>query len=239
MRPDARLEALFELIPPGRRVADIGTDHAYLPLLLVERRKSPFVVATDLRPGPLAAARRHIEARGLADAIELRQGDGLEPLAPGEVDLVVIAGLGAERIVAILDAAGEKARSYPEWAFMPHTPAEPLRRYAYANGLEIISERVVPSGGRFYELVAVRRGDGAAPYVGLSVPTEAAFWLGPLNMRRPSAAFCAYWQGMLGHWERLLNALGAVGGASAEATLKALSARRAMIERALEGLRQA
>ncbi|CAM3430734.1 class I SAM-dependent methyltransferase [Hydrogenibacillus schlegelii] len=229
----ARLRAVAAFVPPGRTVADIGTDHGQLAILLVASGKSPSVIATDLRPGPLEAARANVVRHGLLDRIELRLGDGLSPLRPGEVDVVVVAGLGAERIVAMLKAAGEKRATYPLWVFQPQTPARPLRAFGYGAGMELWAEDVVRAGGRSYEIVAFRRGDGRAPYAGLPVPPEVAFWLGPHLLRRPTEAFCAHWRRELARWERLAAALRSAPSAAGRVKGESLAARIARLQAAL------
>ena len=97
--------ALCSLIPRGHRVADVGTDHARLPAYLVQRGITTRVIATDIRPGPLARADRTICTHSLGNNIELRLGDGLTCVSPDEVDSIVIAGMGADTIIAILEAS--------------------------------------------------------------------------------------------------------------------------------------
>lgn len=88
----------------GSVLADIGTDHAHLPVYLVERGVCPRAIASDLRPGPAEAARKSIRAAGLTDMVEVRIGDGLTPVAAGEVDDIAVAGMGGETIAGILEA---------------------------------------------------------------------------------------------------------------------------------------
>lgn len=102
---DIRLQKVAALVRPGSRLADIGTDHAYLPTALVQRGVCPTAIASDVRPGPVQAARRTVEAAGLNDKIDVRLGDGLEPIRPDEAEDIVIAGMGGETIAAILAAA--------------------------------------------------------------------------------------------------------------------------------------
>ena len=102
---DERLKTVAALVRPGSRVADIGTDHGYLPVYLVKEGICPRAIAADLRSGPLESARRHVTAAGLSDRIDLRLGDGLTPIEPQEVDDMIIAGMGGETIAGILAAA--------------------------------------------------------------------------------------------------------------------------------------
>lgn len=97
-----RLLALAQRIPPGCRVADIGTDHARLPIYLVQRGLVKHIIATDIRKGPLSMAAEALAKRGLRDAVELRLGHGAACLHPNEVDCVLIAGMGGDTIAEIL-----------------------------------------------------------------------------------------------------------------------------------------
>ena len=108
MRPielTPRLQAVAGLVPRGARLADVGTDHAYLPASLLQQGVIDTAVAADLRPGPLDRARATAERYGLTEQISFRLCDGLSGILPEEADTVVIAGMGGETIAAILSAA--------------------------------------------------------------------------------------------------------------------------------------
>ena len=134
MKLDQRLSAVAALVRLGSRLADIGTDHAYLPVWLVQNGVCPAAIAADLRPGPLEAARRHVAAAGLEDRISLRLGDGLAPVFPGEADDIVIAGMGGETIAAILAAADWLADARLRLVLQPMSRAEETRRWLLKNG---------------------------------------------------------------------------------------------------------
>ena len=99
-----RLQLLADMVPEGCRLADVGTDHGYLPVYLLQRRRIRGAVAADIGAEPLAHARRTAEAYGVT-GIDFRLCDGLRDIAPDEVDTVVIAGMGGETIIAILEGA--------------------------------------------------------------------------------------------------------------------------------------
>ncbi len=107
MKLSKRLATIAALVPPGGRLADIGTDHAYLPVYLVTEGIVPSAVAGEVNEGPFRAAGEALARVGLADRISLRFGDGLAVLAPGEADTAVIAGMGGQTIVDILAARPE------------------------------------------------------------------------------------------------------------------------------------
>jgi tRNA (adenine22-N1)-methyltransferase len=168
--PD-RLRVLTEFIPPGARVADIGTDHARLPVWLVQTGRVACVVATDVREKPLARARRLVEHCGLEASIRLVQTDGLQGLSGERPDTVVIAGMGADTIAGIL----RTAPPLPEAVFLlqPMTHAERLRLFLAEHGYELYGERLAAEGGRLYNVLAARPG---GPRV---TPPPGAWYVGP------------------------------------------------------------
>lgn len=168
-RLSARLRALAEAVPAGARVADVGTDHALLPAYLVLTGRCPRAVAVELRPGPLMAARRTLARLGVGDRVELRRGDGLRPLRPGEVDTVVIAGLGGETIAAIMAACPEVARTVSLWVLQPARGADALRRYLRASGFDV-REREVADGRRRHMLLMAERATPAGADEGEVAP---------------------------------------------------------------------
>ena len=178
---DARLRCVARQVRPGSRLADIGTDHAFLPVWLVENGVCPRAIASDLRPGPAAAARRTIEAAGLADRLEVRVGDGLSPLKAGEVDDIVMAGMGGETMAAILDACSWAKDGRLHWVFQPMTRPQALRRTLLTQGFSILGEEVAAQGERLYVVLRARY-DGTPP-----VTQEAAYYIGALPAKEGAA----------------------------------------------------
>lgn len=151
---DKRLSTVASMVRRGSRVADIGTDHAYLPVYLVQAGICSGGIAADIRSGPLDAARRTVTEAGLTDAIVLRLGDGLAPVAADEVDDIVVAGMGGETIVEILSAADWVKDARLRLVLQPMTRAEELRRWLLTNGFVISEERLVRDGHRLYPVMA-------------------------------------------------------------------------------------
>ena len=151
---DKRLRCVAGLVRPGSVLADIGTDHAHLPVWLVKEGVCPRAVAADIRIGPAAAARRSVEAAGLEERIDVRVGDGLAPLCPGEADDIVIAGMGGETIASILGAAPWTKDGRYRLILQPMTRHECLRRFLLTGGFDILSEQIVQEGRRRYLVLA-------------------------------------------------------------------------------------
>ena len=111
MHIDRRLETIANLVPQGCVLADIGTDHAYLPVWLLEKQRIARAIAGDIAAGPCQAARTTVAQYGQHENVEVRQGSGLKVLSPGEADCIAIAGMGASTIISILDDDMEVAQS--------------------------------------------------------------------------------------------------------------------------------
>ena len=178
---DKRLRCVAGLVRPGSVLADIGTDHAHLPVWLVKEGVCPRAVAADIRIGPAAAARRSVEAAGLEERIDVRVGDGLAPLCPGEADDIVIAGMGGETIASILGAAPWTKDGRYRLILQPTTRHECLRRFLLTGGFDILSEQIVQEGRRRYLVLACAY-TGAPP-----VTEEAAYYIGRLPLPEASA----------------------------------------------------
>ena len=128
-------------------MADIGTDHAYIPIKLTQDNKIVKAIACDIKEGPLSIAKKNVDKYGFSDIIELRLGAGLEPLSKNEVESVVIAGMGGENIASILEAAPWTADGKHTLLLSPHTKAEELRNYLMEHGYEICREALVYDRG--------------------------------------------------------------------------------------------
>ena len=153
---DQRLTAVAALVRPGSRLADIGTDHAYLPVYLVQAGVCPSAIASDIGVGPLDAARHTVTAAGLTDTIALRLGNGLATVTAEEVDDIAIAGMGGETIAAILEAAPWVRDDRLQLILQPMTRAEDLRRWLLQNGFKVTEEHLIVDGRHLYPVLAVQ-----------------------------------------------------------------------------------
>ncbi len=151
-----RLQAVARRVPQGCRLADVGTDHAYLPAWLLRQGRVPFAVCTDLRPGPLERARETVERQDVADRVSLRLCDGLSGVDPDEVDCVVIAGMGGETILHILKEA--------PWArektciVQPMSSLSDLRAGVGELGLRVDRETLAAEGETLYVIMELAAG---------------------------------------------------------------------------------
>ena len=185
---DARLSAAAELVRPGEPVADIGCDHGKLTAVLAASGRYPKVIGADLRPGPLAKAEQTLEYAGCKDRAELRLGDGLSVLSPGEVSTIVLAGVSAQTTWEIIEKAPwVSAPGGPRLVMVPATRHSDLRRWLWEHGFALAADRPVQAAGRWYAVMA-------AEYTGqVKTPTFQECLFG-LTGQWPEGEGYAAWQ---------------------------------------------
>ncbi|MCI2056654.1 MAG: class I SAM-dependent methyltransferase [Oscillibacter sp.] len=153
-----RLQLLANWVPQNARLADIGTDHGYLPIWLLLQDRIAAAIASDLRPGPLSRAKADAAQYGVADRLDCRLCDGLAEISPQEVDTIVIAGMGGENIADILSAAPWTADGLHQLLVQPMSRAEVLREYLMKHGYRIEREQLVLDRGVLYPVLLVSAG---------------------------------------------------------------------------------
>lgn len=153
---EGRLKAVADNVPACPTVADIGTDHAFIPIYLVSQGICKRAVATDLRKGPLSAARRNISEYGLTEVIETRIGCGLQPITDNEAETLIIAGMGGLLISEILEDGMEKALGFKSIVMQPMYAAEYLRDWLQLSGFEIYDEDLSEDGSKLYNILDAR-----------------------------------------------------------------------------------
>ncbi len=159
----ARLKALADMVTPGNRVCDVGCDHGYLSIYLVQKKISPRVIAMDVRTGPLSRCTEHVMQYGLEQYIEQRLSDGLEAPAPGEADTVVCAGMGGRLMQAILTRQQETAKSLKELILQPQSEVMAFREFLRSQGYRTVEENMIEEEGKFYPMMKVVPGETPIP----------------------------------------------------------------------------
>lgn len=160
MELSKRLRAVADFVTPGLTIADIGTDHGYIPIFLVESGSAPSAVAMDINRGPLERAKAHIKEHGLEDKIITRLSDGIDALLPMEAECVVIAGMGGGLMIHILEQDPDNVRGVREWIFEPQSEPEAFRRFLWEHDFRITKENMVEEDGKFYPVIrAVKDSD--------------------------------------------------------------------------------
>ncbi|SHG96422.1 tRNA (adenine(22)-N(1))-methyltransferase [Tepidibacter thalassicus] len=158
MKLSERLEVIANLVDKNTILADIGTDHGYIPVYLLKNKKIKYAVAADINRGPLENAKKEVLLNNLEDKVDLRLGSGLSVLKKGEVDEVIIAGMGGVLISKILEESFEVAKSLKKIILQPMQASDELRKYLYSEKFEIIDEVLVKEDFRIYEIIVVNYG---------------------------------------------------------------------------------
>ena len=156
MRLSKRIYALVDAVNRGDSVADIGTDHGYVPMLLMKRGISPRVIMSDISEGSLAKAKETFNLCGMTDLVtdgDFRVGDGLQTIASSEVDEIIIAGLGGHTIKGILEADENKSKSFSRLILQPRKHSGVLRHYLYTHGWDITSDSLAKEGKFACEII--------------------------------------------------------------------------------------
>ena len=145
-----RLKKVSEYVRPGSDAADIGTDHAFLPVYLIQNNICKKVIACDVRKGPLLNAQKTLISVGLKDEIELRQSDGLSAFYPDEADDIIICGMGGTLITRILNECLWIKNSHYRLIIQPQSHEYEVREFLFSNGFSLIDDFTVEENGFIY-----------------------------------------------------------------------------------------
>ncbi|MBO5269474.1 MAG: SAM-dependent methyltransferase [Clostridia bacterium] len=163
----ARLSAVRDAVRKGSVVADVGTDHAHLPIALCLSKIAPRVIASDVRDGPIASARENVRAYGLSDRITVLKTDGLRGIEAYDPDDVLISGMGGELIVRILSEAAFIKQNGKRLVLQPQTHPELVRAFLAENGFGIVAEAVAQDDGdRLYQIITAEYDGIVRPHDG-------------------------------------------------------------------------
>ena len=174
-----RLLTVASFVTDGNRLADVGTDHGYIPIYLLQAGRIPSAIAMDINEGPLQRAKEHIVQYGLESYIETRLSDGVDALEPGEADSILIAGMGGGLVMHILSDGEAVCRQAKELILQPQSELERVRAYLWTNGYVILEEDMVLEDEKFYPMMRVQ-------YQGINDEKNAENML-----------FCRYGKGLL------------------------------------------
>ncbi|WNQ13475.1 class I SAM-dependent methyltransferase [Paenibacillus aurantius] len=198
-----RLQTIAGQVLPGQRVADIGSDHALLPVYLVQKGVAPAVIAGEVNQGPYQAAVQQVKAAGLSARIEVRKGNGLAVLEPGEADAITIAGMGGSLIVSILTEGLNKLEGVSRLILQPNVGEEAVRRFLVEQGWKLEAEQILEEDGKIYEILTAGRTpvpleENEKLYKprsvrGVSLSAERLLAMGPYLIEEGSAVFERKW----------------------------------------------
>lgn len=153
MELSRRLFAVASGVTKGNRLADIGTDHGYIPIYLVTEGICPSAIALDVNQGPLDRADAHIREHGLEDKIRTRLSNGLEKLKPEEADTIVIAGMGGALMTNILTRGLSVITDGKELILQPQSEIFKVRHFLHDHGYRIVSEQIIREEGKYYFII--------------------------------------------------------------------------------------
>lgn len=201
-RLSMRLERVAIHIPKGSILADIGSDHAYLPCYAVGNGLCDRAIAGEVVEGPYQSARKQVAMTGLEDKIEVRKGDGLEVLNPDEATCITICGMGGTLISSILESGKEKLGIAKRLILQPNVGAANVRSWLIDNGWELSGEEILEEDGKIYEILIAEKGDPLRPY---RVNKQNGLMFGPYLTEEFSPTFIKKWQFEKSIWKESSN----------------------------------
>ncbi len=195
-----RLETVAKFVPTGAVVADIGSDHAYLPCYLIHKGIASYAVAGEVVKGPYESAVGQVQKEGLSEKIKVRLANGLAAVKEDDhVDTITIAGMGGPLIVSILEKHPEKLLGVTRLILQPNIHAKVIREWALAHNWAILDEEILEEDDKIYEILVLQRSQMEL--------TELEVLVGPKLMQRKSATFIKKWSREKENWQRVLQSI--------------------------------
>lgn len=195
-----RLGAVASFVQQDAILADIGSDHAYLPCHLVMAGRITKAIAGEVVRGPFESAVKNVRRKGLADEITVRLANGLEAIHESDgVDTISIAGMGGPLIASILNNGNEKLENVKRIITQPNIHASSIREWAVQNGWMITDEQILKEDNKIYEIIVLEKGQ--ADY------TDLEMMVGPFLLQQKSEVFIEKWKRESDEWKRVLASL--------------------------------
>lgn len=191
---------MAELVKNSTIVADIGTDHAYVPVFLVLTGKCEKALAMDINKGPLIRAEENIKKFSLEDKISTRLSDGLKNITDGEVDTAIIAGMGGILINNIIDSDKERLKSVKRFILQPMTAVEETRKYLLKNGFSIENERLAKENEKIYTIISAVRGE-------MTIDKEIYYHIGKKLIENKDEILPELLDGKIYEYEKAINSI--------------------------------
>lgn len=202
MELSKRLKRIAEHVDKCESVADIGTDHGYIPIYLVKEGICKKAIASDINKGPIEKAKVNVAFEGISNKVKCLLGPGLNPLKVGEVNGVILAGMGGNLTRDILLADMEKVKKYDFIILQPAQNPEVLREFLYKNDYEIIDEDLIKDEGRFYELFKVKYNENSEKLV---FEDELEYEVSPLLREKNHPLFKEFIEEKINRCETILS----------------------------------
>ncbi len=230
----ARMQALADMVSQGRNVCDVGCDHGFVSIYMVQKGIAPKVYAMDVRTGPLDRAKEHIAQYQLEAYIETRLSDGLEKLEIGEADCMLCAGMGGPLMMKILTEGRKKAQAMKELILQPQSEIALFRKFLREEGYKIVQENMIYEDGKYYPMIK------AVPCESDSLirqvnEEELLLWdaYGEILLKEKNSVLYSYLQHSVKYVEMLLEQLKAQEGVRAEERVKQFEKELCTLHRAI------
>ena len=192
MQLSKRLQAIADFVTPGNRVADVGCDHAYVSIYLAGEKLSPKIIAMDINQGPVDRAKENALKYGYASVIEVRKSDGLMKLEPGEVDTIVLAGMGGALMLQILRARPKVVSMAEELVLQPQSELHLVREALMDIGFLITAEMMLKEDGKYYTCMKVTAARGIPDPKPYELTAREHFYFGRLLLAQKNPVLREY-----------------------------------------------
>ena len=187
-----RMQAVANMVTKGNRVCDVGCDHGYVSIYLVEQKIAPSVLAMDINKGPLQRAAEHVEEAGLSKYITLRLSDGLLQFHQKEADTLICAGMGGRLMQKILEREIEKSVSFQELILQPQSELAAFRKFLVDVGYSIVDEDMILEEGKFYPIIKAIPRKGEKELTELSELSELEARFGPVLLEKKHSVLASF-----------------------------------------------
>ncbi len=225
MQISKRLRTVASFVSEGNSIADIGTDHAYVPIFLAKEGKITKALAMDIKKGPLERAKTHIQKQGLSDMIEVRLSDGLSAFQKGEAETIIISGMGGALIQKILEEGKEVLCEAKEFILSPQSEIQDFRHFLQNSGYEIRKETMLKEDGKYYTVIKAAFGK-------MNYTKEIEFAYGKLLLKERNHVLREYLKKEEQVCKKIVEQLTAVGSKEQEKRRNELLHREELLQEA-------
>lgn len=223
-----RMQMVADMVSKGNVLADIGCDHGFVSIYMIENGICPKVIAMDVNEGPLLRAKEHIEERELSSYIDVRLSDGMDKLLLGEADSILIAGMGGRLVIKIISDCMEKAKVLKEIILQPQSELHMVRQFLNEAGFHILEENMVKDNGKYYPAMRVRWKTEKQ-----KVFSEEELWYGPLLLKEKNSVLREYLEDEKAKYTQIANDIKNNGNSIDKTTEDTIQSRQSLIETAL------
>lgn len=223
-----RMQMVADMVSRGNVLADIGCDHGFVSIYLLENKICPKVIAMDVNEGPLLRAGEHIKERGLTSYIDIRLSDGMDKLLIKEADSILIAGMGGRLVIKILSDCIEKAKALKEIILQPQSELHLVRRFLTESGFHILEENMVKDNGKFYPAMRVVWREEKTPEL-----SEEELWYGPCLLERKHPVLQEYLKMEKAKFSQIAKDINSNAGKEDAHKEDTLQSRQSLIDTAL------